>query len=229
MPITKVHDDGTPAENLFEGRVVRIEEVEETRNWSDTMDYTDYRTTRCRYALVWLGTRGVPPELRGDRWHAVTHPYSTSVPRDLDFHEQFGWVDCTNLFGWRLGFRLEASCDADGEPLMWANLIAWDAYRKSEAAAAERKREEARRLKAAADAAAAAREAQKAAAVAATRPAAEALLAKVPPAGTTVTAGGVTGKVAWKGAKVHRGRWSARVGVKDAAGVMHWVDASAVV
>jgi len=70
--------------------------------------------------------------------------------------------------------------------------------------------------------------AKKAARIAASQPAAEALLAKVPPKGTTVTVDGVTGKVAWMGTKVYRGRWSARVGVKDAVGQMHWVDAAKV-
>jgi hypothetical protein len=246
MPINSRNLDGKCI-SRFAGRVVRIEETTENRDHSDTLDYTDFRTTQCTYALVWLGTHNFPPTTTGRRgvrfmadWAVMrdsTYENAYSKPRDLEFHEQFAWVDCTNIRTDRTGLYLEAVLDGVpgtfGEPLMWANLIAWDAHQaaRREKAAADRAEEDRRRREAhqAAVAHQAARDAKKAARIAASQPAAEALLAKVPPKGTTVTVDGVTGKVAWMGTKVYRGRWSARVGVKDSQGQMHWVDAAKVV
>ena len=80
---------------LYVGRVIRVEKVVEVRNWSDTMDYSDYRSTSCTWALVWLGTHGVPPRVHGAR---PIRDWYGNPERDLAPEEQFAWVDCTNIF-----------------------------------------------------------------------------------------------------------------------------------
>ena len=233
---------------VFVGRVLRVEKVSETRNWSDTMDYSDYRTTECTYALVWLGTHGIPPEYINTarpraHWgslpgpHEQLHDLLADRVRDLEYFEQFAWVDCTNLHGDRMAHRLvnpvvDATIDS-GEPLMLTNLIAWDGYqkasddqrlRKAEAAA-----EEGRKAKAEAEAKAAARAAKSEAKLAATKDEAAVLIAKLPPKGTKVTVKGITGQLFWSGIKAYRGVNSARIGVKDSTGTTHWFAAADLV
>ena len=246
MPITKTSYDYTTGastvETLFADRVLRIETTTETRNWSDTMDYTDFRSTRCVYALVWLGTHGLPPRRQGGlqpsridfsgRVHAdlEVSSWNADKVRDLEFHEQFGWVDCTNIFSDRNGYSLEAAVDGDyasfGDPLMWANLIAWEGYH------AARRAEELKKLAEAAAAQDAIRQAEEAKRVAcqtkkdakeaAGKAEAEAKLAKVPPKGSLATVKGFTGQVFWTGVTRYRGRWDARFGLKDMAGFVAW-------
>ena len=244
MAITKTpngwsHSPTAPS-NHYVGRVIELKETTETRNWSDTMDYSDFRSTRCTYALVWLGTRNVPPTGTNPDF-VTTYVLDGDIPsymaakvRDLEFHEQFAWVDCTNIFSDRNGYGLVATVDAnmaDGtEPLMWANYMAWEAFHT--AARAERARkaeaEQAERAKAAAaeNAKKAAREAKKAAKEAESKAAAEALMAATPAKGTRVTVNGFTGTVFWKGVSKYYGKWNARVGVKDARGTVQWIDAA---
>lgn len=225
---------------FFAGRVLRVEQVSETRNWSDTMDYTDFRSTQCTYALVWLGTHNVPAEGVDTARPRVSYEllqvkelseYSAAKVRDLEYFEQFAWVDCTNLHSDRMGSRLSAKVDGtidSGEPLMLTNLIAWEGYRKSltekrlremEAAA-----ELARKVKAENEAKAAARNAKREAKVAATKVVADAELATaLPLKGTTVTVDGFTGTVFWMGVRQYRGTWNANAGIKDAKGEVKWV------
>lgn len=237
MPITKTNYTNSynisSVDTLFAGRVIRIEQLTEIRNWSDTLDYTDMRSVTATYALVWLGTHGVPPEARHGRPMAYSTPCSWHVPRDLEFHEQFAWVDCTNMFVDRNGYALKAEVDGEygifGEPLMWANLIAWESHHK---AVAEKRAEELRieqeaRLAAEADAAAkkAASKAKRDAKDAILKASAEGMLARIPAKGTEVTVDGFTGKVFWTGCSKYRGAWSARAGVKNGKGEVVWVPA----
>ena len=225
---------------LFQGRVLKIEEFTETRNHSDTLDYTDHRSTLCTYALVWLGTHGVPPSESAYAGRTlVAHEtmrepggYKSEYdrkPRDLEYWEQFAWVDCTNLFVWRGSDRLEPTVDAEmgvGEPLMWANYLAWQAHQVS---LAEKARREAAELKAARDAELAKAAAKKAALAAksdAEKAGVEAMMAHTPAKGTTCTVDGFTGKVFWKGVKLYRNRWRGTVGLKDAKGAVAWIDVS---
>ncbi|MBM3301367.1 MAG: hypothetical protein FJY85_15615, partial [Deltaproteobacteria bacterium] len=71
MPIVKSPCGYSPPvanfQVLFPNRVVRVQRMTEERNWSDTLDYSDWRSTNVVYALVWLGTHGVPPENRKGR------------------------------------------------------------------------------------------------------------------------------------------------------------------
>jgi len=220
-------------DTLFADRVIRVKMESEIRNWSDTLDYTDMRSVTATYALVWLGTHGVPPEARHGRPMTYSTPCSWHVPRDLEFHEQFAWIDCTNMFVDRNGYALKAEVDGDhgmfGEPLMWANLIAWEAHHK---AVAEKRAEElrieqeARRAEEAAyQAKVAARKAKADAKDAVLKSEAEKLLARIPAKGTTVTVDGFTGKVFWVGVSKYRGKFNARAGVKDSRGEVQWIDA----
>ena len=223
-------------ETYFAGRVIEVRRFTETRNWSDTMDYSDYRSTECTEALVWLGTHNFPPyrnttqtDLRAN-WSCLrpAGTYSFESTRDLEFFEQFAWVDCTNLFSDRNGFTLSATVDVtmtDGtEPMLWANLYAWKAYK---AAAAEKAAEE-RRVAAealrVAEAKKAAVAAQRQAKEVALMQAAELRLCKAPAKGTTVTVDGFTGKIFWMGVNKFRGNFKASYGVKDARGNVKWVE-----
>lgn len=251
MAIIKTSRDfSSPAastkETYFEGRVLKVETVTETRNWSDTLDYTDYRTTACTYALVWLGTHNLPPRtfhkegrpaVESDLLQAKISGYMADKVRDLEFFEQFAWVDCTNIFSDRFGFRLTCEVDssfADShkEPLMWVNYLAWESFHETrvarETAEGAARAEEKRIAEAAEAAKKAATAAKRAATDEAKKAAAEAILAAAPAKGATVTVNGFTGIITWKGTKKFYGKWQARVGVKNASGEMIWVDADKV-
>ena len=237
MPITKTNYTNSynisSVDTLFADRVIRIQQLTEIRNWSDTLDYTDMRSVTATYALVWLGTHGVPPHVWHGRQKADVVPASWLERRDLEFHEQFAWIDCTNMFVDRNGYALQAKVDGDhgmfGDPLMWANLIAWEAYHK---AVAEKRAEELRLEREARQAVEAAVAAKKAASKAkrdakdATLKAeSEKLMARIPAKGTKVTVDGFTGQVFWIGCSKYRGKWSARAGVKNAKGEVAWISA----
>jgi len=237
MPIVKSPCGYSPPvanfQVLFPNRVVRVQRMTEERNWSDTLDYSDWRSTNVVYALVWLGTHGVPPENRKGRIHTYVEACSWDADkaRDLEPHEQFGWIDCTNLHADRNGYALYPTEDEfemqmlHGGPAMFDALEAFDAHVarmaeeariRGEALAAARKAEEAK---------VAAKQAAKEAKDEALRIAAEKLLARIPAKGTTVTVEGFTGKVFWTGCSKYRGKWNAQAGVKNSAGEVVWVPA----
>lgn len=232
---------------LFVGRVLEVRTVTEYRNWSDTLDYTDRRLTECTLALVWLGTHGVPPWNSGER-HVVQagvideqlSEYYTNQIRDLEPHEQFAWIDCTNIFSDRCGYSLRATADAfthgmigSGDKVMWTNYLLWQEHVEAEAVARSAKlaadvaRHDAA-LKAAAEAKAK-RDAKRNEKAAAGKAAAEAALARCPAKGSTVTVDGFTGRITWTGVKSYYGKWNARVGIKNTKGEMIWVDAQKLV
>jgi len=237
MPIIKTsYDANVGPETLFRGRVLKIEKTTETRNWSDTLDYSDHRSTECTWALVYLGTHGVPP--RGWNGRVIAHikdPF-WETPRDLTVDERFAWMDCTNLFGDRHGYLLKAEVDTVGDLLIaggteniYDQLAAWEAHHKAalEARVAEHAAKEAIRLAAekAATEKNAARAAKAAEKDAVLKAAAEGHLARIPTKGTQVTVDGFTGKVFWIGVSKYRGFWSARAGIKDSRGNVQWVPA----
>lgn len=222
MAITKCSYSGSVSEveDIHVGRVIEVRRYRDHRNMSDTMDYTDWQTVDCCDALVWLGPEGHPGN------------YQWNPRRPLEFHEQFMWVDCSNHFSDRVGFVLSPEVDADprkgGDPLMWANLIAWRSHQ--EAVKAE--------LIAQRDATARARHEQlkaeaevkriKEEKIAEAKVEAERLLRiYAPPKGTLVTVGEVIGHVFWSGTKFYRGAWRSTVGVKDKYGTAHWIDIKA--
>ena len=239
MAIIKSYRDRTTGLNtselFFEGKVLKVESTREDRNWSDTLDYSDYRATTCTWALVWLGEHGVVPSRRGfatARPMAFIEEADWMVRQPLAPAEQFAWIDCTNLFSDRHGYSLLATVDenwkqaAFGGPVMWENYLLWQAAQEQikvdvSKAFDERCIAEAK-LKAAADA----KVAVKAAKDAALKTAAEALLARIPAKGTVVTVNGFTGKIFWTGVAKYRNQWNANAGVKDTKGVVQWISAS---
>ena len=222
----------TAKEAHFTGRVVRTEVVTETRNWSDTMDYTDYRSTKCIYALVYLGRHGVAPYNRGGRNITGTSPIPGAPTRDLTVGERFAWVDCTNLFSYRGVPVLTAEVDAFDMQLLWGgpemleDLASWDDHQIVLQKAAAEEREAAAKAAEAQRQATIAKAEKKAAKEAQLRASAEALLARIPAKGTTVTVDGFTGKVFWTGVSKYRGAYNARAGVKDSKGEVAWIDAA---
>ena len=216
----------------FLGRVVRTEVVTETRNWSDTMDYTDYRSTKCIYALVYMGRHGIAPMTRDGRPVTGVNPFPGSETRDLEVGERFAWIDCTNLFSWRGVPVLTAEVDTfdmqllHGGPEMFDDLAAWGAHQVSLQKAAAEERQAAAKAAEAQRQAAAAKAEKKAAKEAQLKASAEALLARIPAKGTTVTVDGFTGKVFWMGVSKYRGTYNARAGVKDSKGEVAWIDAA---
>jgi hypothetical protein len=220
-------------ETLYLGRVVRVETTTETRNWSDTLDYTDMRSTTCTYALVYLGHEGKKPR----HHHVGNRLFVTDAPwyevEALDIGDRFAWVDCTNLF---TTSALQPVADTMGDLLLYSGvdvydeLAAWEAYHKAAAEARLVELQQAEAARKAAEAAeqskAAARQAKKQAKEDALKAEAEKLLARIPAKGTTVTIDGFTGKVFWLGVSKHYGKFNARAGVKDSKGEVVWVDAA---
>lgn len=225
------------SKRFFEGKVLKVETTCEDRNWSDTLDYSDYRAATCTWALVWLGEHGVIPSCATPRYpnaRPVSQLESSDwmVRHPLTAAEQFAWIDCTNLLSDRYGYSLHATVDenwkqaAFGGPVMWENYLLWQAAQEqlkvdARKLADERLIAEAK-LKAAADA----KVAVKAAKDAALKSVAEALLTRIPAKGTVVTVNGFTGKIFWTGVSKYRNAWNANAGVKDAKGLVQWVSAS---
>ena len=231
IKVTKLNQHGQVLETREEyvGRVLEVRRYREVRNMSDTLDYSDHQTVDCCDALVWLGTRA--PKPYGSRYDEL-HPSSYGEDVDLEFHQQFAWVNCSNHFVWRGEDKREPEVDAvvgKSEPLMFANHLAWQAWKKVQAEAAAKRAAEELKLRQAEEAKVAARKAKRQATDDAKKAAAEALLAKVPAKGSRVTVGDFAGKVAWTGVSKYYGKWGARVGVKNAKGEMAWFSADEVV
>ena len=208
MPI-KVTDNQGKTTDTYVNRTLQVRHFKARRNMSDTLDYSDFQDVECCEALVWTG----PTDLAG---------------QDISFEKQFVWLDCSNHFRWRGEDFREPVVDATlsnpaCDPLMWANKMAWESYERGQAERRLREAEEEvarRKVKQAAyDAAAVVGKAKELAAKAA----AEAQLATLPKKGTQVKVlGQFTGKVFWMGAVKFRGKWQAKVGVKNAAGAVAW-------
>lgn len=188
----------------YEGRVVARYDLLLTRNFSDTLDYSDYQTAQVVKIVVKLDAP------IADRYHYYSNPlYRKGDPFvELEvFSSQYTWR-CPSDF---------VSATVDASPELIAEHEAFLAGRHAEVAAEaarvaqekleEEKKEAARR--AVAEAREAARKAE-----------AEAVLAGMPEKGTRVTVCGmkypepVVGTVFWKGVKQYRGKWHARLGVK---------------
>jgi hypothetical protein len=202
----------------YPGRVIEIRKYTDRRNMSDTLDYTDWRTVECTDALVWLGEVGRP---NGSYW---------VEPRPLEFHEQFKWLDCSNHFADRMHFTLHPEVDAhpgSGEPIMWANLIAWRSHQEGLKREAEAERRAAHERQVLHEQKIAEDKLRREKEMAEGKANAESLLRIwAPSKGSEVTLEGLTGTVFWTGVKHYRGAWRSTVGVKDKYGTAHWVDIS---
>jgi hypothetical protein len=229
MPITTKRWTNDPAHTTTNvahaGRVLRVEHRQESRNHSETADFSDWRTVMCTYAVVWLGERGIP----GGHW------WRPDLERELDIHEQITRIDCTNLFGWMDSSTVSVEVDTDIDPRAEVALLTWEAFEKARVEASRRAAEaeaarHAEEVKKAA-AAKAAREAKKQAKLTATAVVAEVELAKVQPLkGKVVTLkSGFQGTLFWAGIKAYRGVNSARIGVRTSKGDVEWAAASDIV
>lgn len=98
---------------FYTGRVVEVRNYVATRNHSDTLDYSDYRSTNVTEALVYVGRTGSEYAYRRRDALEGGRPVDESDKvRELKVNERFHWVDCTNLFVWRGSDHREASVDA---------------------------------------------------------------------------------------------------------------------
>ncbi len=139
-PYNPRHEETTvEAEHL--GRVVRIRNYEAQRNFSDTLDYSDFRTAQIVEALVYRGRMG-----QKSIWY--NDPGARLV--DISLAERFIWVDCTNIFVWR---GSEHRFPVVDEECSWPegmkeDLAAWDRIQgyKEHCAAVERLENERKRL-----------------------------------------------------------------------------------
>ena len=196
--------------------VVQIEQVTETRNVSGTLDYTDFRSVNAVWALIFVGDVGPKP---WDGPRPTFRDYQVKHEQ-LDFHEMFQWVDCTNV--WWHHDRLMKPIIDDAEVERLAGLLdewkaAWASIRET-----ERLEQEAQRLRIEAERRLAweRKEAAQARKLARDATAQAAALggATLPAKGAEVIAAGRRGQVFWSGVTKHRGKWGARVGVRFARG-----------
>lgn len=215
-------------EVLYRGRVIKVEKTSERRNWSDTMDYTDFRTTDCTWALVYIGRHGIPPMNYGVRRNVSYF----GNERPLEPIERFAWVDCTGLFIDRgCPHRIPEVDTIDmqlvfGGQEMFEDLKTWEQALINEreelnlrAAEAAQKALQEQQKKAK-------KEAEKLAKEQSKQTEAQKLLSRIPSKGTQVTIDGFTGEIFWTGVSKHRGSYNARAGVKDSKGNVIWVDAT---
>jgi hypothetical protein len=113
-----------------------------------------------------------------------------------------------------------------GGPEMLEDLAAWDAAMETLKALAAEERAAAAKAAETQRQATIAKAEKKAAKEAQLKDLAEALLARIPVKGTTVTVDGFTGKVFWTGVSKYRNAYNARAGVKDSNGEIAWIDAA---
>jgi hypothetical protein len=83
------------------GEVVDIRKFRAMRNWADTLDYTDYRSTDVVEALVYVGRRASSDRFAQQKQEVKTlglpkHYYAAG--EELLPIDRFEWLDCTSLF-----------------------------------------------------------------------------------------------------------------------------------
>jgi hypothetical protein len=204
----------------YAGRVIEVRAFKAERNMSDTLDdRSDWRQVECTEALVWLGPRNL------DHMGRDLGPLCARL--------QFTWIDCSNHFAWRGEPIKTPLVDAvlekgTGSREMWKAFFSWTLAVAEEDL---RQQEVRRAITAKADAkhaVAKARADKHAEKSAAAKRAAEAQLAASPAKGTRVKAGTIEGTVGWRGVQMYRGKWNARIGVKQGT-EMFWFNAVDVV
>jgi hypothetical protein len=206
MPITettyrRTNDYGdtevSVVETLYVGRVVRVVEVVRNRNHSDTLDYSDWRSTKCTEALVYVG------RVWKGRWG-----FETEKPCPVQ--NRFQTEDCTNLFTWRGAPSRTAVAD---EESTWTDEMREDyrAWQEWHAVAADAAMEAAERRQAEAQLQEMDRLQKE------PRKGRQLRVVK----GRKVPVG-TEGVCIWIG----EGGYGSRVGIKDATGVVHWTAAS---
>lgn len=232
MGIT-VLQNGKVVEVAFQNRVVAIKRYLARKNVSDTLDVSDYQTVEVVEALVWLGQENFPPVTYSYQPEpTIRYPWGSSVGyggmvRELEPIEQFAWLDCSNIFVWRGAAELRPEVDegAQLEPEAAAMYPLWQAFVQEKTKFLIQQANERQAALNAAKAEAAEKQAQKAAKLEGTRAAADADFRKLPSIGTVMEVDGFTGKLFWKAVKPFRGKYKARIGLRDVNGVVKWMDA----
>ncbi len=209
----------------FRGRVIKVEQTVENRNWSDTLDYSDWRPTKCTWALIWLGKHGPEPVRYYDRDITLFNIDNLTKTRNLLPREQFAWIDCTSMFGGLLVPTVDSSGDQllNCGPAMWDAYITWQLHQKNEQSIRETKIANDKAQRANIEQDVLNRKVKNELKQAALKAAAEKSLDKIPAKGTTVTIDNFTGKIFWIGVSKYRGKWNARAGIKNTKGDIVWV------
>lgn len=141
-------------ETHFAGRVIEIRTGVEERNCSGDLDISDRRKVPVKYALVWLGETGKDSSLFARNGEINLSSLMYCKERELEFHEQFVWIDCSNIRTYAGQPAIEVEVDAQisdvkTEMVMWVNWLAWKSH--TEAKQAEQREVEAAAAKAQAD------------------------------------------------------------------------------
>lgn len=134
MPIVITDSFKKTVTTAYAGRVVEVKKFQAQRNCSDTLDYSDYQWVACTTAICYKGRHGAP-----NQW--------TTEERDLELHERFEAVDCTNLFVWRGCNHMDPSVDEITDSQILEDFVAYKAYEAEQEAkrvADEQAREAAR-------------------------------------------------------------------------------------
>lgn len=229
----------------FNNRVMDYKETSELRNISDTRDVTEMATIDCQYALVYLGIHNKPPRLYDTdvtphmERNEIQYLYSedklhTIHVRELHPIEMFCWIDLTNPCPYRTDGNLyfgEKSVEVDPEAAAMYPL--WLAFVEERRLELKREYEEKQAAKKAAEDAKAEKDrikqAKKEMKLEATKAEAEKAFNALPSNGTLVKVGDFAGKLFWKAVKAYKGKYSARIGVKDDKGNVKWANAEELV
>ena len=109
MPIT-ITDSNGHVETKYRGEVVEVRKVTRTVNHSDTLDYSDFRSTECTDALVYVG------RFVKQNYHVKSGEKFLAVGAEIPVADRFQWLNCTNLFCWRGSDHLLPSVDEIRHP-----------------------------------------------------------------------------------------------------------------
>lgn len=227
MGIT-VLQNGKVVEVAFQNRVVAIKRYLARKNVSDTLDVSDYQTVEVVKALVWLGQENFPPTYYDYAVEPkIRYPHTGYEKRELEPIEQFAWVDCSNIFIWRGAPELRPEVDEGSQldPEAAAMYPLWQSFVQDKIKLLTEQINKRNAEIAAAKAAEMEKKMKKAEKLESTRAAANADYDKLPPIGTAMEVDGFTGRLFWKAVKPFRGKYKARIGLRDVNGFVKWVDA----
>lgn len=235
MSIFELDSMSNTQRELFKNAVLKLHTQSESRNCSDTLDYSDFQTVTARYALVWLPALDASMKyyLRNDgpSLNGVKQIVAVLVNADYSFgdangasasklpaEQQFAWIDCSNHMAWRYGVTRAPEMDAFAAVThftaqMLEAYFVYDENQKKLAIDAEKavmaakSREDERLKKAAAE-----EQAEQA-----LKHSLEIKLASGGfKKGVSVKTSKGSGKIAWTGITKYRGKWDARIGVRIA-------------
>lgn len=207
----RINGENVFVEAMF--NVVKIHKYVASRNHSDTADYSDYQSTDCVEALVWVGSEWAPP--KNNKFSHRIWSFEQSNVRTLEPHEQFGYIDCTKIHVYPGSEILVPEVDDPLDTRAADALPHYMAYQAKLAAEAAAKKAVEDALRMATEEAAAQKAAKKAAVDKAGEMLAYEELRKIPMKGTEVTVGNFKGVLFWSGVRKYRGEWNASFGLRD--------------